>query len=123
MNDVMPYSKLNDNEIERISAKRENFSFTLLNNEPQSPIKQLVYDRINNWINDLNSKTLDDNTGLPQVLESRGFWKVSWKELENPGIFEILRKILEKSWIFFTEIMLWCFFTYLFSLVDWFISS
>ena len=27
----------------------------------KSPIKQLMYDRINNWINDLNSKTLDDN--------------------------------------------------------------
>ena len=43
------------------SAKGENFSFTRINNEHQSPIKQLMYDRINNWINDLNSKTLDDN--------------------------------------------------------------
>ena len=41
--------------------KEKIFSFTPLNNEPQSPIKQLMYDRINNWINDLNSKTLDDN--------------------------------------------------------------
>ena len=62
MNDIMPYSKLNDNEFERISAKGENFSFTYLNNnDPQSPFKQLMYDRINNWINDLNSKTLDDS--------------------------------------------------------------
>ena len=58
----MPYSKLNDNEFERISAKGENSSFTSLNNnDPQFPFKQLMYDRINNWINDLNSKTLDDN--------------------------------------------------------------
>ena len=60
MNDIMPYSKLNDNEFEIISAKGENFSFTSLNNnDPQSPFKQLLYDRINNWINDLNSRTLD----------------------------------------------------------------
>ena len=60
MNDIMPYSKLNGIGFERISAKGENFSFTPLNYVPQSPIKQLMYDRINNWINDLNSKTLDD---------------------------------------------------------------
>ena len=35
MNDVMPYSKLNDNEFERISAKGEKFSFTPLDNEPR----------------------------------------------------------------------------------------
>ena len=57
----MPYSKLNDNEFERISAKGENYSYTLCINERQSPIKQLMYDRINNWINDLYSKKLDDN--------------------------------------------------------------
>ena len=39
----MPYSKLNDNEFERISAKVENFSFTsLYNNDHQPPFKQIM---------------------------------------------------------------------------------
>ena len=57
----MPYSKLNDNKFELISTKGENFSFTPQINNTQSPIKQLMYDRLNNWINDLNSESLDDD--------------------------------------------------------------
>ena len=45
-----------------MSSKGENFSYNFNNNDAQSPIKQLMYDRINNWINDLNSRALDDDT-------------------------------------------------------------
>ena len=48
LKDIMPFSKLGDNEFELISSKGENFSYNFNNNDAQSPIKQLMYDRINN---------------------------------------------------------------------------
>ena len=57
-----PFSNLNDSEFVRVSDTDDNFNFTThTNNEVQAPDKQLMYDRINNWINELNSKTLNDN--------------------------------------------------------------
>ena len=48
LKDIMPYSKLNDNEFELISAKGVNFSFIpQISSDAQSPIKQLMYDRFN----------------------------------------------------------------------------
>ena len=38
------------------------FVYNFNNNDAQSPIKQLMYNRINNLINDLNSRALDDDT-------------------------------------------------------------
>ena len=62
MRELIPFSKLNDNEFDYVPAKGENFTFTSPTiNESQCPINQLMYDRINNWINEFNSKTLDDN--------------------------------------------------------------
>ena len=58
----MPYSKLNDNEFELISFKGFNFNNNNNNNNDAQSRKQLMYDRIHNWINDLNSRPLDDDT-------------------------------------------------------------
>ena len=69
MKDIMPYSKLNGNEFERISAEGENFS-------------PLLIIMISNWINDLNSKTLDDNI-FPNETNCNYFTIDEFKDLND----------------------------------------
>ena len=63
--------------------KVRTLSFTSLNNnDPQSPIRQLMYDKINNWINDLNSKTMDDNI-FSNETDCNYFTINEFKDLSN----------------------------------------
>ena len=61
MNDIIPFTKLTDNEFNRLSVEGDNFKITVSPNAPSSPIKHLMFDRINNWINELNATNLEDN--------------------------------------------------------------
>ena len=60
--ELFPFSTLNDSEFIRILCNGDNFNFTVpATNVPHAEVKQLMCDRINNWINELNYKTIDDN--------------------------------------------------------------
>ena len=61
MKDTIPFTNLTDTEFYRISGDGDNFNFTASPNVPLSPIKHLMFDRINNWVNELNSTNLEDN--------------------------------------------------------------
>ena len=84
MKDLIPFSKLNNSEFDKVSAKGENFNFTSTTvNEPQSSIQHLMYDRINNWINKLNLKTLDDDNIVTNESNCNYFTVDEFKDLTN----------------------------------------
>ena len=84
LKDIIPYSKLNDNEFDLRSAKGVNFRFIpQISSDVQSPIKQLMYDRLNNWINNLNSELLDDDDTMSNETQCNYFSIDEFKDLSN----------------------------------------
>jgi hypothetical protein len=61
MKDTIPFTSLTNNEFYMLPVDGDNFNFSTSPNTPLSPTKHLMFDRINNWINELNSVNLDDN--------------------------------------------------------------
>ena len=80
--DSIPFTNLSDNELNRISVEGENFNFTASSNVPLSPIKHLMFDRINNWINELNS-TNEDNNNEANEMNCNYFTIEEFNDLNN----------------------------------------
>ena len=60
LKETIPFTELDNTDFNRLIMNGDNFKYSNKNTQ-STPIQQLMFDRINNWVNELNLTDDDEN--------------------------------------------------------------
>ena len=60
LQETIPFTELDNTDFNRLIINGDNFKYSYKNTQ-STPIQQLMFDRINNWVNELNLTDDDEN--------------------------------------------------------------